>query len=195
MLGPLTLSAYAQGTDNVRGTVNMVTSPPQLKILLDRTNYTAPIDLQWGWNTVHAIGTEAVQLLAGQYWVFDSWSDGGDLNHDVKMPSGFESLTFTARFVPGIGVGLGTTPSGLSLTVDGRSQVPTLPTYDFYWAEGTVHKISAPKTQTDAQGRKYRSYPGRTARPGLDFYNCLTFLGSHPCRPTSGRLLNTFRKG
>ena len=156
MLGPLTLSAYAQGADNVRGTVNVATIPSQLKILLDRTNYFAPIDLQWGWNTVHAIGTEAVQLFQGSYYVFDSWSDGGDLNHDVKMPSGFESLTFTARFVPGIGVGFGTTPSGLSLTVDGRSQIPNFPTYDFYWADGTVHKISAPKTQTDAQGRKYR---------------------------------------
>jgi uncharacterized protein (TIGR03437 family) len=155
MLAPLALTAYAQAANNVRGDVNVVTNPPQLKILLDRTNYIAPVDLQWGWNTVHAIGTEPVQLLQGSYYVFDSWSDGGDLNHDVQVPSGMTSLTYTARFVPGIAVGFDTIPIGLTLNIDG-SQVPNFSTYNFYWAAGTVHKISAPKTQTDAQGRKYR---------------------------------------
>lgn len=156
MQGPLTLSAYAQGANSATGDVNILTNPPQLKVLLDRTPYIAPINLQWGWNTVHTIGTEAVQLLQGRYYVFDSWSDGGDLNHDVKVPNSSATLNYTANFVPGIAVGFGTTPSGLGLTIDGVSQIPTLPTYDYYWGAGTVHKISAPKTQTDAQGRRYR---------------------------------------
>lgn len=164
MLGPLTLSAFAQGATNVRGNVNIVTDPPQLQVLLDRTPYVAPVDLQWGLGTVHAVGAEAVQLLHGAYYVFDSWSDGGDLNHSVTVPLNMASITLTARFVPGIGVGFGTTPSGLSLNIDG-SQVPNFPTYDFYWAAGTVHKISAPKTQTDLQGRKYRFVSWSNGQP------------------------------
>ena len=164
MLAPLMLTAFGQAAPNVLGNVNIVTDPPQLQVLLDRTNYLAPQTLQWGLGTVHSIGTEAVQLLLGAYYVFDSWSDGGDLNHDVQVPSNMTSMTFTAKFVPAVAVGFGTTPSGLSLNIDG-SQVPNFLTYDFYWAVGTVHKISAPATQTDIQGRKYRFVSWSNGQP------------------------------
>ena len=166
MLGPLTLTAFAQAATTVHGNVNIVTDPPQLQVLLDRTSYTAPVNLQWGLGTVHAVGAEAAQMVNGKgaYYAFDSWSDGGDLNHAVTVPSQMGLVTLTARFVPAVAVGFGTTPSGLSLNIDGI-QVPNFPTYDFYWVPGTVHKISAPATQTDLQGRKYRFVSWSNGQP------------------------------
>ena len=162
MLGPLLLTAFAQPANTAHADVNIVSVPPQLQVLLDRTPYTAPVDLQWGWGTVHAVGAEPVQFVNGVRYVFDSWSDGGDINHDVQVPSQMGSMALTARFVPGVAVGFGTTPTGLSLSVDGRQNWPT---YDFVWAAGTVHQISAPQTQTDAQGRKYRFVSWSNGQP------------------------------
>jgi len=70
-------------------------------------------------------------------------------------------MTLTAKFLPAIPVGLATTPAGLALSVDGRQA----PTYNFYWAEGTTHKISAPKFQADAEGRKYRFVSWSNGQP------------------------------
>jgi uncharacterized protein (TIGR03437 family) len=43
-----------------------------------------------------------------------------------------------------------TSPAGLSLTVDGRSNWPHLA---FVWGAGSTHALQAPSPQTDAQGR------------------------------------------
>lgn len=165
MLGPLVLVAYAQNANSVHATVNVVTDPPQLALLIDRTPYIAPIDLEWGWGTIHSIGTESVQLVRGAYYVFDSWSDGGALNHDVNVPAQRASISLVANFVPATAVSFGTTPGGLALTIDGASQLPNLTSYNFYWAQGSVHKISAPPTQTDAQGKKYRFVSWSNGQP------------------------------
>ncbi len=152
MQGPLTLTAFAQPANSVQAGVNIVTEPPQLQLLLDHTPFVAPISLEWGWGSVHSVGAPPLQYAQSKAYVFDSWSDGGAINHDVKVPSQMTAMTLVARYLPGTGVGFATSPAGLALTVDGYTST----TYDFVWASGTVHKISAPATQSDAQGRRYR---------------------------------------
>ena len=58
--------------------------------------------------------------------------------------------TLTATFVPAATITLSTSPAGLSLTVDGKSNWPS---YNFIWGVGETHSLQAPAQQTDAQGR------------------------------------------
>ena len=153
LLGPTQLSANFQPANAVQTQVNIVTEPPQLAVLLDRTPYTAPINLEWGWDTVHAVGANPVQVAQGVTYVFDSWSDGGPINHDYRVPAQSGAITLRALFVAAATVGFQTSPAGLQLSVDGQQKWPS---YNFAWAPGSTHQISAPATQTDAQGHKYK---------------------------------------
>ena len=133
--------------------VNLQTQPPNLQILADRTPYYAPVNLEWGYDTTHTLGTLPSQSYLGKPYAFDSWSDGGAINHDYKMPAGPSAVTVTANFLPAATVAFLTSPPGLSLGIDGRLNWQT---YNFIWAAGSAHAISAPAMQTDAQGHKYR---------------------------------------
>jgi uncharacterized protein (TIGR03437 family) len=57
--------------------------------------------------------------------------------------------TLTATFVPAALAGFFTSPQGLTLSVDGRTNWPS---YFFTWGIGETHTVSAPAQQTDAQG-------------------------------------------
>jgi hypothetical protein len=86
--------------------------------------------------------------------VFDAWSDGGAINHVYHMQGEASSpLAVSARFVPGASVTFLTNPSGLTLSVDGRKNWQS---YNFVWRQGSTHSVSAPATQTDADGRLYK---------------------------------------
>jgi len=148
MLGPLTLTAFFQPAS----TVNVITEPPEIEVLLDRTRYVAPVSLQWGWNTTHSLGVNPVQVARSVTYIFDSWSDGGAINHDFHVTSQAGAINLMAKFVPASLVSFHTSPSGLALSVDGRRNWPS---YNFAWLPGSTHQVSAPATQTDAQGRKY----------------------------------------
>jgi uncharacterized protein (TIGR03437 family) len=135
--------------------VTVSTEPLGLKLLADRSPILSGTAFDWGINTVHTLGAIPVQTDSyGQVWIFDSWSDGGAVNHDVTVPGGAsEVLTFTARFVRGAVYTFLTSPPSLKLQVDGRDNWPN---YTFRWAAGTQHTVSAPLEQVDGQGRKYR---------------------------------------
>jgi uncharacterized protein (TIGR03437 family) len=135
--------------------LSVTTLPPGMQLLIDRTPMTAPINLEWGWNTVHAVGVNPVQRDGtGHLMLFDSWSDGGAVDHAFTAPAPGSSLvTLSARFVPGAYVSFLTDPSGLKLTVDGRQNWTN---YNFTWAAGSTHDVSAPAAQLDALGRKYK---------------------------------------
>ena len=143
----------------VRVGLRIATAPPALKILADRLPMIAPASVEWGLNTVHSLGTYPTQYDDhGRLWVFDSWSDGGGINHDINVsgPPGQTTMTqttITAKFVPGAVVTFLTEPAGLKLSIENRQ---IWPSYTFQWAAGTTHRISAPLEQTDAKGRKYR---------------------------------------
>jgi uncharacterized protein (TIGR03437 family) len=167
LVGPTQLSPLFQPANAINAQINVQTDPPQLSVLLDRTPYVTPINLEWQWGTTHSVGVDPVQVGQGVTYVFSSWSDGGDVNHDFTMPSRSGAVSLLARFAPAALVAFRTVPAGLSLIIDGRQNWPS---YKFAWLPGSTHKITAPSTQTDAQGRKYRFVSwssGKTA--GFDY--------------------------
>lgn len=149
----VTVSPYFASASPLQVTIQ--TSPPNLKILADRAPLTSGTTVAWGWDTTHTLGAIPVQTdELGRLWVFDSWSDGGAINHNFVMPAGIVAgVTVTAKFVPGAVVTFLTDPPQLKLKVDNRENWPN---YTFQWAAGTTHPVSAPLEQTDAKGRKYR---------------------------------------
>jgi uncharacterized protein (TIGR03437 family) len=128
-------------------------SPLGLTILADRTPILTPANLTWGIGTTHQLGSTPDQIDAnGRLWVFSSWSDGGTINHAYVEPNTPGAVTVTANYVPGQRVSFYTNPPGLSLTIDGRSNWLS---NNFNWAVNSQHTVSAPATQTDANGNQY----------------------------------------
>src|SRR5207249_11695840 len=134
--------------------ITVQSNPPGLQVLADRSPVFTPVDLTWGTNTTHTLGSipDQTDVLHSKLWVFDSWSDGGAINHSYVMPDGIAGLTVTANYVPGQRVSFATSPPGLTLTIDGRSNWLS---NNFNWAVNSVHNVSAPLTQTDANGNTY----------------------------------------
>jgi uncharacterized protein (TIGR03437 family) len=132
-------------------TVNLASVPAGLQILADHNVMYTPAQQYWGWTTVHTVGVISPQVdNTGNPWVFSSWSDGGAQTHGYTVPSTFVPVTVTATFVPGVAVSFFTSPTGLNLTIDGRSGWPST---NFTWGVGDTHTFSAPAQQTDSQGR------------------------------------------
>lgn len=135
--------------------VTLETSPPGLQVLADRAPVNTPVTLDWAQNSQHTLGPVSPQWdpQQGHLWVFDSWAHGGSEQQaytatgPVNIP-----VTLTARFVPGAQVSLLTSPEGLKLAVDGRE---IWPSYNFVWAVGSTHQVSAPAEQVNARGRRY----------------------------------------
>jgi len=121
-------------------------------------------DFDFAPGSVHTIGGVTPQTdLQGKYWIYSSWSSAagqsgtGPTSNYVTDSSNLSTPdAVTVNFVPGAHVGFLTSPSGLKLTVDGRSNYPS---YDFIWALGSTHQVSAPPTQFDQSGRQY-TYQG-----------------------------------
>jgi len=167
LTGPTELTPLFQPANSAQVQTSVQTVPPGLQILVDGAPFTGATSLQWGWGTTHSLGANPVQQSLGITYVFDSWSDGGAINHNVVVPSQAGTLNFTANFVPGSYVTFGTSPSGLSLSIDGRQNWPS---YAFVWDPGASHQISAPATQTDAQGRMYQFVSWSNGKPAAFTY-------------------------
>ena len=143
---PLTVTANFSKAE----TVTFASQPQGLRLVVDTEPTTAPFTESLGWGSVHNVSAvSAQQDLTGNYWVFSSWSDGGAVNHPYTVPLSSDPVTLTANFTPGSLNTFLTSPTGLSLTVDGRSNWNV---WAFAWAVGSIHTFSAPATQTDAQG-------------------------------------------
>jgi uncharacterized protein (TIGR03437 family) len=104
--------------------------------------------------SAHQIGAPQSQRdIYGRLWVFGSFSDGLPQNGTyIADTNTAVADTVIASFVPGAYAIFLTNPPGLSLTVDGSSN---LPGYSFIWGQGETHTVSAPATQTDSKGRGY----------------------------------------
>jgi uncharacterized protein (TIGR03437 family) len=135
--------------------ISLDTQPSGLQLLIDRAPVYAPKSYEWGWGTDHEVGAIPAQRDTQGHWmVFDSWSDGGPINHVYHMQGEASSpLSLSARFLPGASITFLTSPPGLTLSIDGRKNWPS---YNFTWRQGSTHAVSAPATQTDAQGRLYK---------------------------------------
>ena len=144
---PATVTAFFQ----VARQIDFATSPPGLSVLLDRATVPTPAALEWGWDSVHGLGPVSPQLdQYGHPWVFSSWSDNGAAYHSYTVAESATPDTVTATYAPGVPVCVFSSPRGLSLTVDGRSNWPST---CFTWGVGEVHQLAAPAEQTDSQNR------------------------------------------
>jgi uncharacterized protein (TIGR03437 family) len=162
--------------------VSFLTNPVGLKVLVDHTpvptrtsndtvspcpfNETQQVppqstvlplclgDFDFAGGSQHTVGAPSPQLdNVGKWWVFNSFSNGLGPNAVYKTDFNLSSPdTLTANFDPGATVSLVTNPTGLKLTVDGRQNWPS---YNFIWALGTSHQVSAPASQLDSKGRQY----------------------------------------
>lgn len=161
--------------------VSFLTSPLGLQVLVDHTpvhtrtvadvpncpdNETLPVIVQLGFpamcfgdfdfapGSTHFIsGVTPQRDNSGAWWVFNQWSNGLPQDSLYQVDSNTAApASLTADFIQGAEVAFLTTPSGLQLTVDGRSNWTE---YDFIWGVGTTHQISAAATQTGANGRVY----------------------------------------
>ena len=162
--GPMTLVANFAPARKV----TVYTDPPKLQVLVDRTliNTTdpsvnvplnmAPGIFQWAEDSNHILGAPSPQMDAnGKKWVFDSWDFGGGQNAIYHVTGPVPTpASVTAKFVPGGTISFLTNPGGLKLAIDGRDNWPG-PGYNFEWALGTKHTVTAPLENTDARGRKY----------------------------------------
>jgi uncharacterized protein (TIGR03437 family) len=105
--------------------------------------------------SVHQIAAPTPQLdAAGKYWIFSGFNDGLGQNANYVTDSLINKADLViANFNPGVQTSILTIPSGLSMQVDGRSNWPST---TFVWGPGETHSVSAPLTNTDAQGRTYQ---------------------------------------
>ena len=131
--------------------VTFDSSPEGLRLVVDTVPTTAPLTEQLGWGSVHVVSAVSPQQdLTGNYWVFSSWNDGGNASHTYTVPQSSNPLDLVATFTPAVLNTFLTSPPGLGLTIDGRSNWNT---WAFAWAVGSTHTFAAPATQTDSQGR------------------------------------------
>jgi len=110
-------------------------------------------DFDFADGSKHIIGAPSPQMdNTGHWWVLDSFSNGMAANSIYTTSNISTADTLTANFDPGATATFTTNPSGLKLNVDGRQNWPS---YNFVWALGSTHQISAPASSFDAKGRQY----------------------------------------
>jgi uncharacterized protein (TIGR03437 family) len=158
--GPVFLSPGFQ----LAGQVTFQTSPAGLTVLADGTPVATPATLDWALASMHTISANSPQTDAqGKVWIFDSWSVGPLQTQTFTMPATNVPQTLTARFDPAVVASFLTDPNGLKLTIDGRDNWPS---YNFDWAAGSQHTVSAPPQQVDAAGRTYAFSAWSNGGPG-----------------------------
>jgi uncharacterized protein (TIGR03437 family) len=134
--------------------INVDSIPSGLNVYADRSPVPTPSTLEWGWDSTHSVGAITPQMdNHGVWWVFSSWSDGGATTHAYTVQGSNMPAGLTAKYVRGVAVQLTTLPAGLKLSVDGRDNWPST---TFVWGGGEKHRVQAPATQTDAQGRIWK---------------------------------------
>ncbi len=103
--------------------------------------------------SAHTIGAPSPQYdRTGKVWVFDSFSNGVAANGEYRSDRNTATRDIiSARFAPGVKSSITTNFSGLKVSVDGRDNWGS---YNFVWAAGSKHRISAPASQI-LNGRRY----------------------------------------
>jgi len=110
-------------------------------------------DFDFADGSKHVIGAPSPQVdTHGHWWVFDSFTNGMTANAIYTATNIATQDTLTATFDPGATATFNTNPPGLQLNVDGRQNWPS---YNFVWALGSIHQVSAPSSNFSANGRQY----------------------------------------
>ena len=175
--GPTTLVAHFTPAKRVM----FRTSPPQLKVRVDRADvattgdeepctfsgqvhpYVNPTipplclgDLEFAPNTKHVIGAPSPQVdRLGKVWVFDKFSNGMGDNSLLEIgpiTTNNQFETIVAEFVRGVSTSITTSPAGLKVSIDGKDSYPN---GYFVLAAGKKITISVPSEQVDKNGRKW----------------------------------------
>ncbi|MEO8100136.1 MAG: hypothetical protein ABI811_20720 [Acidobacteriota bacterium] len=119
-----------------------------------RTNWPGPTyGFIWGEGHTHTIKAPLTQTDSkGRVYRFTGWSDGGDVQHTVTIPVGAQAFTVTANFELLGQVKVTSTPSGLTVLVNGADCI-TPCSYD--QAVGSTLSISAEKTISLGETSRY----------------------------------------
>ena len=138
-------------------TIADVTTCPNNQYIAVASQYGIPPvcfgDFYFANGSQHIIGAPTPQIdTTGHWWVFDSFSNGMANNSIYTTTNISTPDTLTADFDPGATATFSTNPSGLQLNIDGRQNWPS---YNFVWALGSTHQVSAPSSNFAANGRQY----------------------------------------
>jgi hypothetical protein len=76
--------------------MTFATNPIGLKITLDGANHVTPYTVIGVVGIKRAIAAPSPQTLNGLSYIFQSWSDGGAISHEISTPS--VNTKYTARF-------------------------------------------------------------------------------------------------
>ncbi|MBN1756336.1 PPC domain-containing protein [bacterium] len=109
-------------------------------VTVDGTDYFSPFTALWVIGSVHEIGVPSPQLVSGGVrYIYDSWSDGGTIIHDIVVPD--VDITYTAYMLPQYWVTVTNSPLAAGdgqVKVDG---VPETAPYMQWWTGGTSHSL------------------------------------------------------
>jgi hypothetical protein len=120
-------------TIDILSSVTVTTSPGNLSITVDGTNYTAPQSFNWVVGSMHTLNTTSPQSgPTGSQYVWSSWSQGGAQSQTVTAPS--SSTTYTASF---------TTQYQLTTVASPSADGSVTPTSGQYFASGATVAVTA----------------------------------------------------
>jgi uncharacterized protein (TIGR03437 family) len=107
--------------------------------------------------SLHTLAAEPVQTtINAESWVFANFSNGLMQNSVYRVPSNVATTeVVAARFLRGVRSAMRPNNPGLHLIIDGAALLPQA-FYTYVWAEGSTHRVNAPLTQRDADGRMWR---------------------------------------
>ncbi len=143
--GPVTYTALFE----TQFRVIVDTAPTGLVVAVDGGNITGPTTFWWAPGTVHPLAVPSPQGSGStrERWV--SWSDGGARNHSIAVVA---PTTLTATFVTEHEVVLLSSPSALTIEVDG---LPYRTPAAVWLGDGETHTFGAPTPQGGASGIRY----------------------------------------
>ncbi len=81
LCGPI--GRFGEGCPSTGRVVHLVQSDPQVEVLVDGEAFPPFVEVQWTPGTTHTIGITQPIIAPGTRWGLDSWSDGGDVVHEV----------------------------------------------------------------------------------------------------------------
>jgi uncharacterized protein (TIGR03437 family) len=146
---PATLTAdFVQGAQ-----VAFVTSPTGMQLTIDGQSNYQSYDFIWGVGTTHQVTAAATQTGAnGRVYTFQNWSNQAAATQTITVsPSMVAGYRLTANFSELSRVVLQSSPSGLTLQVDGANCVTPC---NVDRASGATFQVTAPTQITQGPGTR-----------------------------------------
>jgi glucose/arabinose dehydrogenase len=127
--------------------VTLRSNIPGAVVFIDGQTKNTPTSFDGVAGLRRVLSADSRQVIDGQTYVFDGWSDGGMRFHAIQTPE--EDATYVARWrlAPEV-----TTTKGLAQTIyNNRNRTGTvvqrnIKTIDFDWGEGAPHDLIGPDT-------------------------------------------------